>query len=375
LWTASGKFWMPSACRKRKPMQFSYELQRSLRQTMSLTVSIILPTYNRAKFLPEAFAAIRDQQWTDWELIVVDDGSTDNTRELVPELTRGWQQPVRYIHQENLGAYGARNTGLDHATGKYIAFYDSDDLWLPHHLQDCVQALEANPDVDWVYGACRLIDQSTGKVQAESTFHINGSDTAFLELATEKRGDLYIITEPELPVKIFGGTGLYAGLQNSVIRCELFDGFRFDTSLRNEAEDQIFVMLAAINGRRFGYFDKVCLDYRIHAENSSAAATGQSLEKQRRIYEAVALGFERLNSRADLSPQQTQALNVLVSNEYFWHLGYATLWQMGRRTEAFAAYRKAMRLRPLHLPYWKTYAVCTVRSIANQVVRRFSSQP
>src|SRR5436305_3864507 len=92
-------------------------------------VSILLPTYNRAKCLPQEFASIRSQPFTDCELIVVDDGSTDNTRELVEELTRGWPQPVRYHRQENQGAYGARNTGLDLATGECVAFFDSDDVW------------------------------------------------------------------------------------------------------------------------------------------------------------------------------------------------------------------------------------------------------
>src|SRR5262245_12368939 len=93
------------------------------------SVSIILPTYNRAKFLPGALDAIGSQRWTDWELIVVDDGSTDDTREMVAELTRNWEQPVRYVYQENQGAYGARNRGLDMARGDFLALYDSDDLW------------------------------------------------------------------------------------------------------------------------------------------------------------------------------------------------------------------------------------------------------
>src|SRR5262245_582888 len=116
-------------------------------------VSIILPTCNRAKLLLDAFQAIRSQRFTDWELIVVDDGSTDDTRRLVEGLAAEVPQPVHYVWQENQGAYAARNTGLNRLRGKYVAFYDSDDIWLPHHLGDCVDALDGNPDVDWAYGA------------------------------------------------------------------------------------------------------------------------------------------------------------------------------------------------------------------------------
>ena len=68
-------------------------------------VIIILPTYNRATFLPRAFASIRSQRFSDWELIVVDDGSTDDTAVVVRELTRDWPQPVRYLRHENRGPY------------------------------------------------------------------------------------------------------------------------------------------------------------------------------------------------------------------------------------------------------------------------------
>src|SRR5215510_9484689 len=96
-------------------------------------VSIILPTFNRAQFLREAFASIGAQSFRNWELIVVDDGSTDDTKDVVEEWKQGVTQAVTYVKQANKGAYGARNTGLDHASGEYVAFFDSDDLWLPHH--------------------------------------------------------------------------------------------------------------------------------------------------------------------------------------------------------------------------------------------------
>src|SRR5438876_9363238 len=148
--------------------------QASETTTRRPAVSIILPTYNRAKFLPQAFASIRSQRFTDWELIVVDDGSTDKTRELVEELTRGWPQPVRYHWQENQGAYGARNTGMDLARGEYIAFFDSDDVWLPHHLASCHAVLAGDQGVDWVYGATRMVEYSTGRCVSENTFYQEG---------------------------------------------------------------------------------------------------------------------------------------------------------------------------------------------------------
>src|SRR6516225_5774559 len=99
-------------------------------------VSIVLPTYNRARFLPQALESIRAQTWTDWELIIVDDGSCDDTAAVVRRLAAETDRPVRYVWQENGGPAAARNAGLDLARGTYVAFFDSDDYWLPHHLED-----------------------------------------------------------------------------------------------------------------------------------------------------------------------------------------------------------------------------------------------
>src|SRR5437588_5968855 len=159
----------------------------------SPAVSIILPTYNRAKFLPQAFAAIQSQQFQDWELIVVDDGSNDNTRELVTELSRGWTQPVRYVYQENQGAYGARNTGLDLAAGEYVAFFDSDDIWLPGYLSRLVTALRFDEHLDWVYSACKVIDFTTNKLLAPSTFYDDGKPRPFMKHTQCNQGGVCVL--------------------------------------------------------------------------------------------------------------------------------------------------------------------------------------
>src|SRR5262245_65999475 len=95
--------------------------------------SVILPTYNRAAFLAEAIASIRAQTFDRWELIVVDDGSTDNTPALVAELCRDFADRVQYLRQSNQGAYPARNAGLRRARGARVALFDHEHQWLPHH--------------------------------------------------------------------------------------------------------------------------------------------------------------------------------------------------------------------------------------------------
>lgn len=328
---------------------------------MDSLVTIVLPTYNRAAFLPQAFASISGQTFTEWELIVVDDGSTDNTRELVAEFSANIRQPVKYIHQDNQGAYGARNTGLDHANGKYIAFFDSDDEWLPHHLCDCIAALNSNTDVDWVYGACRIVDNSTGRVIAPSTFYVDGVPRPFLNLRARKSGRLRIIDD-DSALTCMITHGLFNGLQNSVIRARVFDSGRFEASSRNEAEDQLIVIRYLSRRRALGYFDAVHVNYHVHESNSSAAAKEASLDKRLRVQQAVAGGFERLLSEVTLSKSERRALRRRLSQEYFWLLGYSVLWENGRHNEAIRMFRRGLCFWPWDFRFWKTYTLACIRS-------------
>src|SRR5499426_463073 len=109
-------------------------------------VSVIMPTFNRADTIKRAIRSVQAQTFTDWELIVVDDGSTDNTVALI----EGCDPRLKLIRQENQGTAGARNAGLHASSGSYIAFLDSDDEWLPHHLELCVGFLEALPGEQFV---------------------------------------------------------------------------------------------------------------------------------------------------------------------------------------------------------------------------------
>ena len=102
-------------------------------------VSIIIPTYNREQILKDAINSVLKQTYSNKQIIVVDDGSIDGTRDTVSQFTG-----VKYIYQENGGQGKARNTGLLHAEGVYIASLDSDDIWNPDFLEQCIEMLETH---------------------------------------------------------------------------------------------------------------------------------------------------------------------------------------------------------------------------------------
>lgn len=106
-------------------------------------VSVIMPAYNAARYIVEAIESVRVQTYSHWELLIVDDGSTDATRPIVEEYSRQ-DVRIRYFYQDNARQGRARNNGIAHAEGSLIAFLDADDVWLPHKLATQVPQLQAN---------------------------------------------------------------------------------------------------------------------------------------------------------------------------------------------------------------------------------------
>jgi len=110
--------------------------------------SVILPTYNRADFINKAINSVIDQTYPDWELIIIDDGSTDQTKNIVEAFN---DERIHYIYQINQERSAARNNGLKNAKGRYICFIDSDDYYLANHLQQFYDKLVENEFKDGIY--------------------------------------------------------------------------------------------------------------------------------------------------------------------------------------------------------------------------------
>ena len=113
-----------------------------------ILISVIIPTYNHADFLREAIASVIAQTFSDWEIIIVDNHSTDHTEEVVKSFNN---PKITLLKIRNNGVIGAsRNRGMEHAVGNWIAFMDSDDFWYPSRLSTCAQVFESDtlaPDV------------------------------------------------------------------------------------------------------------------------------------------------------------------------------------------------------------------------------------
>lgn len=118
-------------------------------------VSVIIPTYNGAKWIGKAINSILNQTYRDFEIIVVDDGSTDHTTQVL----QPWRDWIHYIAQSNQGVAIARNRGLQQAQGEFIAFLDQDDWFLPDKLMSQVAMLEEHPNLGMVSSGWRVVNQ------------------------------------------------------------------------------------------------------------------------------------------------------------------------------------------------------------------------
>lgn len=125
-------------------------------------VSVIIPTYNREEYISDTVQSVLDQSYRDFEIIVIDDGSTDNTAEKLEK----YNSKIKLIRQKNSERAVSRNNGIKNSSGKYIAFLDSDDKWVPNKLEKQIKILDNKSQFILVYSACLRMNETSNVIKS-----------------------------------------------------------------------------------------------------------------------------------------------------------------------------------------------------------------
>lgn len=225
-------------------------------------VSVVIPTYNCKDYVQEAINSVLAQTYRDFELIVVDDGSTDGTGEVLKQF----HSQIRYVYQKNQGSSAAQNRGIRMASGQLVAFLDHDDLWLPHKLERQVAYLDAHPDVALVCSSVLTID----------------ADGSCLSRETEER---FHLSEGQLPFEtIFFRCPV---LTSTVLtkREALIQAGLFDVTLRYGDDYDMWVRLALQSP--IAFIPEPLAYYRVHGGNTSALVMSRPEEVDRWLSDAL----------------------------------------------------------------------------------------
>jgi glycosyltransferase involved in cell wall biosynthesis len=229
-------------------------------------VSIVVPFLNREKFLGETIESVEAQGCENWELILVDDGSTDKSRLIAEQWIEKYPEKIflfEHEHCQTRGASAARNLGLRHARGKYVVFLDSDDVFLPDALEWQLNNFKICPEADASCGALRFWYSWTGANFGgrERDFEVN------LGLENDK---LYL--PPSLLIHNLRSGGRKPGINCVMVRKDFIERVgAFEDDYLHVGEDQIFWAKVSLNGKIF-VTGKCLAKYRQHADSSCGKA-------------------------------------------------------------------------------------------------------
>lgn len=302
------------------------------------SVSVVIPAYNVAPFIPETLNSVFAQTFTDFEVILVDDGSADG-EELVRALGP-YRDRVRYVRQENLGAGAARNRGIQEARGEFIAFLDSDDLWMPKYLEKQVRFLREGGH-DLAYADALLFGDSpiAGKTYMQTAPSVG--PVTFLSLV---RNESNLLTSGVV-----------------VRRSKLVEVGLFNESLRNGQDFELWARLAR-HGARLAYQRKVLLRYRCR-EGSLSGDVMNRIAREMRVFRYIADNYDLTEvEQAELS----RAMHLQRGAE---HLATGKLNLLdGQFDEARSSFERAHGV----LGGWKLRAAVLMLRVAPRLLRRLA---
>jgi glycosyltransferase involved in cell wall biosynthesis len=280
-------------------------------------VSVIVPSYNTAQYVPEAIESILAQTYRNLEIHVVDDGSKDNTREVMRAYANNPR--VIYHYQENRGESGARNTGIRAARGELIALCDADDLWMPRKLEVQVPCFKDRPEVGVVYTNTVHVDQNNQEIPTYRTTRHNGR-----------------ITE-----KLFGEN--FVTGSTSMFRRECFDDELYDETFKTCADYDLSLRLSV--KYQFYYLDEITYRYRFWPGQVSNARNHLRFHE-----DSVRMRNKFLARYPDLLPK------ALVRETWAGMFAERAMTVMRldrKRSASVPDLLKALRIKPTRAATWK----------------------
>ncbi len=268
------------------------------------TVSVVIPCYNGAPFLRETIDSVLNQTQPALEVILVDDGSTDDSA----AIAQSYGPPVRVIRQENQGESVARNRGMDEARGEWIGLLDADDRWLPHKLERQLDALHgASPDVVCVYSDFVLFGAVKRKVVSCPLWPVEG----------ERR--IRFLTNPCVQPS------------SVLVLKTIGQKVRFPEDI-SHGEDQVFLLQLLSHGS-FLHVPEPLLEYR-KCSQQQTSQRGSWNSRHRIVLELVSKNTQMTSTRRKLHFFGTLFAEMLVGrhDEAFWRMDMTLVKQAGHCT-------------------------------------------
>jgi glycosyltransferase involved in cell wall biosynthesis len=328
-------------------------------------LSIILPTYNRVQWLPRSIGSVLNQSFRDWELVAVDDRSTDGSWELLQQYAER-DDRIRYVpNQRAKGASGARNQGLDVAVGEFIAYLDSDDQWEPFHLAVMVQYLEEFSD---------QIDVMTADIlrkSAETNEIWNYDRLDVSKLRGNRLRDGYLISiEQAVDLQLRGRA---ITTQTLVGKASALQNVRWDEELRT-GEDCLHNLDVCLTGARVCHLPAYHVTYWSHGDNLSNCAGTKTAQELIEIVRPFAILNEKILAKPELSYEQRNFVKRRLASLLAWQLGYSCYEELDEFSAARDCYRRAIALDTANWRYWKAIAVSYVKQLLRMPARARSKK-
>jgi glycosyltransferase involved in cell wall biosynthesis len=333
---------------------------------MAELVSVIIPTYNRAHCLARAVDSALNQSHAEVEVVVVDDGSSDGTGDLVRSRYDG-NPRVRYLWQANAGVAGARNTALAAAAGDYVAFLDSDDWWQPWKLQLQLTVLRAFPEAGMVWSEMEARDPAGGLVQARYLRTYYGAYRWFsspADLFTERR----FIAGPDGEVAAYAGDIYSAMIMGNLVhtstallrreRLERVGGF--DLALAPVGEDYDFHLRTCRAGP-VTFADVASIHYQV---GTTDRLTGHRRTMATNYLGTISRAVEQDAQRITLPPRM---LHMAFADAHRWIA--EVLVEEGCRVEGRRHYGQSLRHYPWQPRAIAQMALCTLPSGTASLLR------